>query len=77
MEQNDSYKVTSVSQETPSILWNPEVHYSVQNSPLPIPNLNQTNPINTSKPRDPKTHSTILPSYDALTDTESGCLHVI
>jgi hypothetical protein len=37
----------TATQELPSILWNPQVHCSVQKSPPPVPILSHINPIHT------------------------------
>ena len=47
MQQSPSWEANrfSASQEIPHILWNPTVHYSIDNSPPPIPILSQINPV--------------------------------
>jgi hypothetical protein len=65
MEQSPSWdaKRFSASQEIPHILWNPNVHYRIHNSPPPVPILSQFDPVQNSTSQYLKIHlNIVLPS---------------
>jgi hypothetical protein len=64
LEPSPSYGAANcaATQELPSILWNPKVHYRIHKSPLPVPVLSQIDPVHTIPPYLSEIHFNIVPN---------------